>query len=92
VPEHCLGDHVHASVDSSVHDHGGRSHHQPANHEHNQDEKCCGLFGVTAIAPELLIVAAERSESSNLAVPRSESLLGSRGSRIDRPPRDLVSL
>lgn len=99
VSEHCLGEHhhgvgvhQHAYAEPVIHDNGGATHEEPAGHDHGQTEKCCGLFGVTALAPGFQAIAPERTQSSDLVVPRVASLLGSRGGRIDRPPRDLLSL
>lgn len=89
---HGVGEHQHADAAPAMHDHGGGSHEEPAGHEHGQTEKCCGLFGVTALAPDFQVVDVRLTQSSDLVVTRAESLLGSRGDRIDRPPRDLLSL
>lgn len=92
VSEHCLGEHHHGPSGTAIHDHAGAPDGEPADHHHGQDEKCCGLFGVTALAPGFQAIAIERTQGSDLVVPRTASLLGSRGNRIDRPPRDLLSL
>jgi hypothetical protein len=99
VSEHCLGEHhhgvgehQHADADPVIRDNGGATHEEPAGHDHGQSEKCCGLFGVTALAPDFQVVAVRLTQSSDLVLARVESLLGSRGDRIDRPPRDLLSL
>jgi hypothetical protein len=99
VSEHCLGEHQHgvgehqhAAAEPALHDHGRVAHDEPASHDHGQSEKCCGLFGVTALAPDFQVVAVRLTQSSDMTVARAESLLGSRVDRIDRPPRDLLSL
>jgi hypothetical protein len=98
VSEHCLGEHHHGvaehgqSADQEAHHQGTASHDEPADHEHGQSEKCCGLFGVTALAPDFQVVAVRLMQSSDLVVTRAESLLGSSDGRIDRPPRTLQSL
>lgn len=92
VSEHCLGEHQHSASGAAAHDHAGAPHQDPAGHDHGQSEKCCGLFGVTALAPEFQAIAIEGTPGSDLVVPRAASLLGSRVDRIDRPPRDLLSL
>ena len=47
---------------------------------------------VTALAPDFQVVAVRLTQASDIVVTRVESLLGSRGTRIDRPPRNLLSL
>lgn len=98
VSEHCLGEHHHSvaehqhTADRTPHAHGVASHDEPADHDHGRPEKCCGLFGVTALAPGFQVVAVGRTQSADMAMPRVTSLLGSSGGRIDRPPRTLLSL
>ena len=98
VSEHCLGEHHHGlgehqhSAEQAAHDHGAASHDEPADHDRGQSEKCCGLFGVTALAPDFQVVAVRLTQSSDLVVTRAENLLGSSDGRIDRPPRALLSL
>jgi len=98
VSEHCLGEHHHGlgehrhSAEEAAHDHGATAHDEPADHDHGQSEKCCGLFGVTALAPDFQVVAVQLTQPSCLTVTRAASLFGSRGDRIDRPPRSLLSL
>ena len=98
VSEHCLGEHQHGVAghhhvgERGMHEHAGAAQDLPSGHEHGPGEKCCGLFGVTALAPDFQVVAVRLSRGSDLVVPRAASLLGSRGGRIDRPPRNLLSL
>lgn len=92
VPVHCLGEHHHGAIDEAVHLHSAAAQDEPADHGHGDAVKCCGLFGVTALAPGFLVVAIEQTDGSDMAVPLVPSLTGSRGDRIDRPPRGLVSL
>jgi hypothetical protein len=99
VPEHCLGEHhhgvsehLHPAGEPAIHDHAGTSQNEPIGHDHGQSEKCCGLFGVTALAQDFQVVAVRLTQGSNLVVAPAESLLGSRGNRIDRPPRNFLSL
>lgn len=92
VPVHCLDDHDHAAGEPALHHSATRNDQVPANHDHGQDEKCCGLFGVIALAPDFQVVAVRLTQSSTLTMPHAASLSGSRVERIDRPPRDLLSL
>lgn len=95
ISAHCLGEHHHgASVaDIADHDHTGTTPDQSGYDGDGQQEKCCGLFGVTALAPEYSVVTAQITPSADIVMPRAhQSLLGSGVERIDRPPRDLQSL
>jgi hypothetical protein len=94
ISAHCLGEHHHGAgaADIADHDHTGTTQDQPGHDGHGQQEKCCGLFGVTALAPEFSVVTAQITPSADIVLPRSESLLGSGVERIDRPPRVLLSL
>ena len=51
-----------------------------------------GAARLTALAPDFQVVAVRLTQASDIVVTRAESLLGSRGTRIDRPPRNLLSL
>lgn len=54
--------------------------------------KCCGLFCVGALAPPVFgVTAVQLIEASEVALPATESLWGRSPSRIDRPPRVLLS-
>ena len=92
VPVHCLEEHDHAAGEPALRHSDGTGQHAPADHDHGQDDKCCGLFGVTALAPDFQVVAVRLTQSSALMMSHAASLFGSRGERIDRPPRDLLSL
>ena len=91
VPVHCLEEHDHAAGEAALHHSDGTSQHAPADHDHGQDDKCCGLFGVTALAPDFQVVSVRLTQSSTFTMPHAASLFGSRSERIDRPPRDLPS-
>jgi hypothetical protein len=92
VSAHCIGEHQHGDGAMAAHQHAGTAQSAPSDHDHDDAVKCCGLFGVIALAPEFLVVSVKLTEASNLVMPRATSLSGSRGDRIDRPPRDLLSL
>lgn len=93
---HCLTDDHHAmGAMSDSHDHPAGASHQhpgPAGDDHGQAGKCCGLFGVTAIAPAFDVVVTQVAQASDVAMRPAESLFGRNSSRIDRPPRFLLSL
>jgi hypothetical protein len=92
VPVHCLEEHGHADAEAALLHSDGTRQHAPADHDHGQDDKCCGLFGVTALAPDFQVVAVRLTQSSTLTMRHAASLFGSRSDRIDRPPRDPQSL
>ena len=92
ISAHCLGEHHHGVGAADIADHAGAAQNQPAHDGHGQPEKCCGLFGVTALAPEFSVVTAQITPSADIALPRGQNLLGSGSERIDRPPRGLLSL
>ena len=91
-PSHCL-DEIQA-VASHHHsaDHAYHHHSPPADPPQDQGQNCCGLFGVTAIAPNFAITAIPMVVANSITITRSESLFGRGFDRIDRPPRPLLSL
>jgi len=91
---HCLTEvagigthHDHAATAQAGHHHSGL----PDDHDHGQSEKCCGLFGVTALAPSHDVTEIPLAVASVIALPRPESLYGLCFDRIDRPPRSALS-
>lgn len=65
-----------------------------ASHDNNDPGlpgKCCGLSCVAAIAPAFDLASEPVAHLSAVAVPVVESLFGRSSSRIDRPPRSLLS-
>jgi len=89
----CLTDNRQA-VSESPHRQDGatRQHLGPAADEHGSLTKCCGLFCVTAIAPSFDLVSTPIVQTSDVATLAAKSLFGHGSSRIDRPPRSLLSL
>ena len=67
-------------------------HSVPANPQSDQSQNCCGLFGVTAIAPTFVITVVPPVVAAGIAFTVSEDLFGRGFDRIDRPPRSLLSL
>jgi hypothetical protein len=94
VPAHCLTDENHLLGSSHVHDDGTSHQHSGGSGgaDHDQPVKCCGLFGVTGIAPSIGFVAGRLPPASHLAPLFAQSLSGRGADRIDRPPRSLLSL
>jgi hypothetical protein len=89
---HCL-DEIQA-VASHHHSADHAYHHDspPADPPRDQNQNCCGLFGVTAIAPNFAITAIPMVVANSITITRSEDLVGRGFDRIDRPPRSLLSL
>jgi hypothetical protein len=89
---HCLaGDQTAAAA----HMHNdGASHHHPGSNTHNDDheDKCCGLFGVIAIVPQLNAFSVPRAAALNQPWPISGHLTGRSSKRIDRPPKSFLSV
>jgi hypothetical protein len=87
-----LTDDHHGIGESHHHQHGvdqQKSSHDGDNHP----GKCCGLFCVTAIAPPAFGVAEmQLVQASAVAMPAVAYLSGRNASRIDRPPRSVLSL
>lgn len=101
IPAHCLTDdhgavaaagHKAAAAHADHHNGANHTHSAPADDPHANPAKCCGLFGVTAIAPPLSIVATPMARVSEVVMPAIANLSGRSASRIDRPPRALPSL
>ena len=99
---HCLADehhgiaapHMHVHADGTSHSHPATPPDNPGNKadDHGQPSQCCGLFGLTAIAPDLQQVTNTAPATSLVAPPLTASLSGRGSDRIDRPPRSLASL
>lgn len=70
----------------------GRRQAVPGNEDHAGLVKCCGVFAVSAIAPDVDVVALPMDRASDVAMPPAGNLLGRHAGRIDRPPRVLTSL
>lgn len=93
MPARCLTADDHGMVAS--HDDQDRADHQkssPGDDDHGYPGKCCGLFSVSAIAPAFDFVTLHVVPALDVAMPTAESLFGRSSSRIDRPPRSLLSL
>ena len=89
---HCLKE-VHDLVNHHQSaDHSDHHHSAPVNHPGDQSQNCCGLFGVTAIAPAFVITVVPPVVATSITLALSEDLSGRGFDRIDRPPRSLLSL
>lgn len=91
MPAHCLTD-DHQGMGANHGDGASHQHSGLGDDDHGYPGKCCGLFGVSAIAPQFDVVAMHVVRASDVAMPAAESLFGRSSSRIDRPPRFLLSL
>ncbi|HZP70974.1 MAG TPA: hypothetical protein VFB29_13605 [Pseudolabrys sp.] len=91
---HCLTEISSLASHEHTADHAAHHQHQPApvSQQTDQSQNCCGLFGVTAIAPNFVIVAVSMAIASSIAFTPSEDLFGRGFDRIDRPPRSFLSL
>lgn len=89
---HCLKE-VHALVSQHQSaDHSDHHHSVPVNQPSDQSQNCCGLFGVTAIAPAFVTTVMPMVVAAGITFAPSGNLLGRGFDRIDRPPRSLLSL
>lgn len=93
---HCL-DEIH--VLANHHQTADRAHHQhsaPADQTRDQTrdqgQSCCGLFGVTAIAPSYEATSVPIVVATSIALTPPENLFERCFDRIDRPPRSPLSL
>ena len=86
---HCLNEIRSLVAHSDSADHAGHQHHSfpPASQSGDQNKNCCGLFGMTAIAPNFAIVTVSTVVATGIAFAPSEDLFGRGFDRIDRPPR-----
>ena len=88
----CLIDDHHETVKIHVHKDGLSHRHSIPRNDHDQAEKCCGLFGPIAIAPAIDFVVEPKFHTSRLTLQFASMLSGRSSDRIDRPPRSRSSL
>ncbi|HZQ14129.1 MAG TPA: hypothetical protein VFB31_15090 [Pseudolabrys sp.] len=93
IPAHCLtDDHQDVGV-MHVHEDGSAHHHSGGKSDDGDyASKCCGLFSVSAIAPDLAILPALYRPASRQPALAADSRTGRGSERIDRPPRSPQSL
>lgn len=89
---HCLVEAQSVTAHHAPAEHDDQHHSGVAHNDHSQNEKCCGLFGVSAMAPSFDVFAIQLPMASSITFSLSESLFGRGFDRIDRPPRILLSL
>ena len=92
-PAPCLTEDHHGLGTVHVHQDGSPHHHQDnGDDDHNQPGKCCGLFCVSAIAPDVGFIAGAQPLVAAVASRLATALSGRGSDRIDRPPRSNLSL
>jgi hypothetical protein len=92
-PAHCLTDDHEDAIGMHVH-HDGSAHHHSGGKDDDGDHagKCCGLFSVSAIAPEVAVLGAPHPPAARQPLLAADSRTGRGSDRIDRPPRSPQSL
>ncbi len=91
IPAHCLTDEQQNAGMAHVHQ-DGTTHHHSEDGDGDHAIKCCGLFGVSAIAPDIVIFPAPRQPAAHLPALAADNRTGRGSDRIDRPPRPHLSL
>lgn len=89
---HCLDEIQTLASPHHAADHIDHHHSPPADPPRDLSQNCCGLFGVTAIAPSFWITAVPMAIANSITTTPSANLFGRGFDRIDRPPRPLLSL
>lgn len=93
IPAHCLTDDHHEAGRMHVPDDGAAHHHSGGKADDGDHaSKCCGLFSVSAIAPDLAVLSAPQLPAARQPVRVTDRRTGRGADRIDRPPRSPQSL
>jgi hypothetical protein len=89
----CLADDHHGLGTTHVHQ-DGSSHHHPGNDDEDRSHhgKCCGLFCLSAITPDVGFVTGPHPIIAQGATLLVTAISGRGFDRIDRPPRSDLSL
>jgi len=92
-PAPCLTDDHHGLGTFHVHQDGSSHHHQD-NGEDNRGQpgKCCGLFCLSAIAPDVGFIAGPQPLVAAIESRFAMAMTGRGSDRIDRPPRSPLPL
>lgn len=90
-PAHCLTDDHHGLTAVHVHADGSSDHHK-SNGGDEPPGKCCGLFCLSALSPDVVLVGQPHVHAVAAVVPLPVRMAGRGSDRIDRPPRSLLSL
>lgn len=92
-PAPCLTDNHHGLGTIHLHQDGSSHHHQDSgDDDHGQAGKCCGLFCLSAIAPDVGFIAGPQPLVAAIASRFAMAMTGRGSDRIDRPPRSNLSL
>ena len=88
IPAHCLTDEPQSAGIFHVHQDGTPHHHSGGKHDDGDHAiKCCGLFSVSAIAPDVVVLPVPRRLNNHHLTPLAGDPTGCGSDRIDRPPR-----
>jgi hypothetical protein len=88
---HCLTDDHHGIATFHVHQ-DGSSHHHDSNGGDEPPGKCCGLFCLSAVSPDVVLIGEPQVHAAAVIVSLTARMAGRRSDRIDRPPRSPLSL
>jgi len=92
-PAQCQTERHHGAVTTHDHQDGSNEHRSDTGGgDHNQTSKCCGLFLVSGIAPDVDFVSWQHPPVARLGLLSANDLSGQDSNRIDRPPRPLQSI
>ena len=93
IPVHCLTDDHQGAGVMHVHQDGSAHHHSGGKGDDGDHaSKCCGLFSVSAIAPDVAILLVPHQPATRRPALAADSRSGRGSDRIDRPPRSPLSL
>jgi hypothetical protein len=92
-PAQCQTERHHGTAATHDHQDGSNEHRSDTSGgDHDQTSKCCGLFLVSAVAPDVDFVTRQHPPVARLGLLSATDLSGQDTDRIDRPPRSLPSL
>ncbi|MBI1203720.1 MAG: hypothetical protein GC182_14555 [Rhodopseudomonas sp.] len=92
-PAHCLTETTQTFGSGHVHHNkADRDHPDTGDIDHDHASKCCGLFAVNGVMPNLDLIVERRPPESQIPRLFAADLAGQDTDRIDRPPRSLPSL
>jgi hypothetical protein len=92
-PAQCQTERHHGIAATHDHQDGSNEHRSDTgSSDHDQTSKCCGLFLVSAVAPDVDFVSLQHPPVARLGFLPANDLSGQDSNRIDRPPRLLQSI
>jgi len=93
LPAHCLTGDLDGVGTIHLDQHRSKHHHSGGSDDHDgQVGKCCGLFGLSAIAPAVDFIIAHQLPVSPSPSLIARILTGRGSDRIDRPPKSRLAL